>query len=111
MYVVMDKGLYPHQAEALSEDGKNRVLYHTPYETRDPHFKDYVVGKGFGHLEKILYPEDYYARRIRWSFSMFAEIHYVISCEKYIRINQFGGADLVRDWKMTVYCSRNGVKN
>jgi hypothetical protein len=61
-YLVQDKGLYVHQSEALSEDGKNRVLYHTPYETRDPHFKDYVIGKGFGHLEKVLYPEDYYEK-------------------------------------------------
>lgn len=61
-FVVMDKGLYVHQSEALSDDGKNRVLYHTPWETKDPHYKDYVVGKGFGHLEKVLYPEDYYEK-------------------------------------------------
>ena len=60
-FLVMDMGLYPQIADAMSDEGKNRVLYHTPYETKDPHFKDFVVGKGFGHLEKVLYPEDYYA--------------------------------------------------
>ena len=59
-YLVMDKGLYVHQAEALSDDGKNTVLYHTPYETKDPHYRDFVIGKGFGHLKKVLYPEDYF---------------------------------------------------
>jgi hypothetical protein len=60
-FLVMDMGLYPQIADAMSDEGKNRVLYHTPYETKDPHFKDFVVGKGFSHLEKVLYPEDYYA--------------------------------------------------
>lgn len=62
LYLVQDKGLYVHQSEALSEDGKHRVVYHTPWETKDPHFRDYVIGKGFGNLEKTLYPEDFYEK-------------------------------------------------
>jgi hypothetical protein len=61
-YLVHDKGLYPHISDALSDGGKHIVKYHTPYETRDPHYKDYVIGKGFGNLEKVLYPEDYYEK-------------------------------------------------
>ena len=61
-FLVIDKGLYPHISEALSDEGKNRVLYATPWETKDPHFRDFVVGKGFGHLEKVMYPEDYYEK-------------------------------------------------
>lgn len=59
-YLIQDKGLYPHQSEALSDNGNNRTLYHTPWETKDPHYKDFIIGKGFGNLEKVLYPEDYY---------------------------------------------------
>ena len=61
-YLVYDGGLYPHIAEALSNDGKNTVYYHTPWDTKDAHYKDYIVGKGFKHLQKVLYPEDYWER-------------------------------------------------
>jgi hypothetical protein len=67
-FLVMDTGLYPQIAEAMSDDGKNRVLYHTKYESKDPHFKDFVVGKGFGNLEKVLYPEDYFETADNISF-------------------------------------------
>jgi hypothetical protein len=61
-YLVHDKGLYPQIADELSAGGKHNVLYHTPYETKDPHYKDYVVGKGFKNLKKVLYPEDSYEK-------------------------------------------------
>ena len=59
-FVVIDKGLYVHQSEALAEGGKNKVFYHTPWETKDPQYRDFIVGKGFGHLQKVLYPEDHF---------------------------------------------------
>lgn len=58
-YLVMDCGLYCEQANALADGGKNRVLYFTPWWSKDPHYADYVIGKGFEYLEKILYFEDY----------------------------------------------------
>jgi hypothetical protein len=45
-------GLFPVHAEALSDGGKNDVKYHTFYNYR---YEDYAIGKGYGHLDKILY--------------------------------------------------------
>lgn len=59
IFLVFDCGLYSEQANALAEGGNNRVFYYTPWTSKDPHYKDYVIGKGFEYLEKILYFEDY----------------------------------------------------
>ncbi len=61
-YLVFDCGLYCSQANALAEGGKNKVYYYTPWTSKDPHYKDYIIGKGFEHLEKVLYFEDYIDR-------------------------------------------------
>ena len=58
-FLVYDFGLYVHQAEALADGGKNRVKYYTPWPGREPHYKDYCIGKNFGHLEKELYFEKF----------------------------------------------------
>ena len=56
-FLVYDFGLYMTQANALADGGKNRVKYFTPWAGRDPHYKDYIIGKGFEYLEKELYFE------------------------------------------------------
>lgn len=58
-YLVFDCGLYSEQANALAQGGKNRVFYYTPWTSKDPHYKDFVIGKGFEFIEKILYFEDH----------------------------------------------------
>lgn len=58
-YLVHDVGLYCEQANALAEGGKNKVRYFTPWTSKDPHYRDFVIGKGFEYLEKVLYFEDH----------------------------------------------------
>lgn len=58
-FLVWDCGLYCHQMSALAEDKKNQVRYFTPWLSKDPHFSDFIVGKGFENIEKVLYFEDH----------------------------------------------------
>ena len=58
-FLVYDCGLYCSQASALSEEGKNRVLYYTPFVSAFPKYKDYAPGEGFEYLEKIKYFDRY----------------------------------------------------
>lgn len=62
-YLVYDFGLYVEQANALADGGKNKVRYFTQWLDKDPHYKDFAVGKGFEYLEKVLYFEDH----IEWA--------------------------------------------
>jgi len=58
-YLVYDFGLYVEQANALADGGKNKVRYFTQWLDKDPHYKDFAVGKNFEYLEKVLYFEDH----------------------------------------------------
>lgn len=54
-YLVFDTGLYVQQANELARGG-NKVRYYTPWII---HYKDFVLGKGFENIEKVLYFEDH----------------------------------------------------
>src|SRR5690348_637794 len=56
---VLDNGLYCSQAEALSEGGKNTVVYCKPWARPFPTVDDYAVGHGYGHLQKEVYCFDH----------------------------------------------------
>ena len=55
--LIFDCGLYVHQSLALSEMG-HTVRYYTPVVSKDPHYRDFAIGKGLGKMEKIFYFED-----------------------------------------------------
>ncbi len=58
-YLCFDCGLYCNLASALSDNGKNRVLYYTPYGSKYPKYEEYAPGDNFEFLEKVKYPFDY----------------------------------------------------
>jgi hypothetical protein len=58
-YLVFDTGLFCEQANALWKKEGDVVWYYTPYINKNPHYVDFIVGKDFDHLEKVLYFEDY----------------------------------------------------
>ncbi len=52
-FLVIDSGLYLSLAEALSENGKNKVWYYTNTGTAFPSYKEFAAGNKFGHVEKV----------------------------------------------------------
>jgi len=58
-YLVMCCGLYTSLASALSDNGKNRVLYYTPYGSKYPKYEEFAPGDHFEFLEKVKYPFDF----------------------------------------------------
>jgi len=59
-FLVKDPGgLFCIHAEALADGGKNKVYYWTQYNYK---YRDFAIGKDFGHLEKILYFDEYISK-------------------------------------------------
>jgi hypothetical protein len=58
LWLASDLGLYAPVCDALWKKG-DRVLYFTDWADKAPSYAKYVVGKDYGHLEKILYFWDY----------------------------------------------------
>lgn len=53
--LVIDNGLYCPQAEALSDGGKNEVIYYSPWGKPFPSIEDKMKGYGYGALKKDLW--------------------------------------------------------
>ena len=53
--LVIDEGLYVTQAEALSDNGKNEVVYCTNWQAVSPEYKNYAPGVNYKKLKKELY--------------------------------------------------------
>ena len=58
-YLCLDTGYCVTQCAALSEDGKNSVLYFTPWATRAGKYAEYSIGKYFPNIEKVYEFEKY----------------------------------------------------
>jgi hypothetical protein len=58
-FLCLDLGLYVEQCAALSNGGKNEVLYWTPWQTAFPRYQDYAIGKDFEGMKKVLYLFDH----------------------------------------------------
>lgn len=54
-FLCIDSGIFVEHCNALAKNGKNEVLYWTPWETSYPAFEDYAPGEGFGYLKKVKY--------------------------------------------------------
>ena len=52
-YLVICSGLYVELANALSDNGRNRVLYYTSTVSAFPAYKEYAAGNKFEHIEKV----------------------------------------------------------
>jgi len=52
-----DTGLFIHVARRLAREYK-KVLYWSPWETAFPHFRDDIVGDGYGDIIRVESPED-----------------------------------------------------
>lgn len=71
-FLVGDLGLYVEQANALSDNGKNEVKYTTVWASPYPEYKNYAIGKNFGHLQKELRFWDW----VNWSDCVvFFDVH------------------------------------
>lgn len=58
-FCVIDGGWFLEQASALTDHGKNRVLYWTPWGASPfPKFTDYAIGLGFDQVEKAKYLDE-----------------------------------------------------
>lgn len=57
--VVIDNGLYCSQANALSDGGKNTVIYWTPWSKPFPTLDDFTKGHGYGDLKKEIWLFDH----------------------------------------------------
>ncbi len=53
-YLVGDLGLFVSQASALSDNGKNEVIYTTNWASAYPKFENFAIGKNFDYLRKEL---------------------------------------------------------
>lgn len=51
----IDNGLYIPQIEALSDNGKNEVIYYSPWGKPFPSIEDKMKGYGYGNLKKDLW--------------------------------------------------------
>lgn len=53
--LAIDNGLYVPQIEALSDGGKNEVIYYSPWGKPFPSIEDKMKGHGYGNLKKDLW--------------------------------------------------------
>ena len=53
--LCIDNGLYVPQCEALSDNGKNTVVYYSPWGKPFPDVSDKMKGSGYGNLKKDLW--------------------------------------------------------
>jgi hypothetical protein len=53
IYLVIDSGLYVELANALSDNGRHRVLYYTSTGSAFPSYKEVASGHKFENLEKV----------------------------------------------------------